>query len=82
MRNRFTRREFGGLLTTGVALGVLASAGRLAYADTRLRYIWWGNPDRDKRTIAAIDLYKTRHPDIAVDPESYLSVYDEIASFF
>ena len=37
----------------------------------RLRYIWWGNPDRDKRTIAAIDLYKTKHPDIAVDPESY-----------
>ena len=71
MRNRFTRREFGGLLSAGLAVGVYASAGRPAFADTRLRYIWWGNPDRDKRTIAAIDLYKTKHPDTAVDPESY-----------
>src|SRR5262245_63532342 len=71
MRNRFTRREFGGLLASGVALAAFGSTGRSAHAESRLRFIWWGNPDRDKRTLAAIDLYNKKHPEIAVDPESY-----------
>ncbi len=70
MQNQLTRREFGGLVASGASLAVLASAG-VARAETRLRYIWWGNPDRDKRTIAAIDLYKTKQPDVAIDPETY-----------
>ena len=43
----------------------------IAHADTRLRYIWWGNPDRDKRTLAAIDLYKKKEASVSIDPETY-----------
>src|SRR5262245_8176636 len=71
MRNRFTRREFGGLLASGAAAAALTASGGLANAESRLRFIWWGNPDRDKRTIAAIDLYGKKHPDITIAPESY-----------
>lgn len=31
-----------------------------AQSGTRLRAFWWGNPDRDKRTKAALDLYKAK----------------------
>src|SRR5262249_19145136 len=71
MRNRFTRREFGGLLASGAAAAAVTTSGGLAKAQSRPRFIWWGNPDRDKRTIAAIDLYGKKHPDITIAPESY-----------
>jgi multiple sugar transport system substrate-binding protein len=31
-----------------------------AQSGTRLRAFWWGNPDRDKRTKAALDAYKQK----------------------
>jgi len=65
------RRQFGGLLASGASLAVFASTSRQTFADTRLRYIWWGNPDRDKRTLAAVDLYQQMDPGIAIDPETY-----------
>jgi multiple sugar transport system substrate-binding protein len=71
MTARITRRGFGGLMAGGVSLAALASTGNLAMADERLRYIWWGNPDRDKRTLAAIDLYKKKDSAISIDPETY-----------
>jgi hypothetical protein len=71
MNSRITRRAFGGLMASGGAAAILASTGRLAFADGRLRLIWWGNPDRDKRTLAVIDLYKEVAADITVDPETY-----------
>ncbi len=71
MTNRITRRTFGGLMASGASLAVLASTGRLAFADTRLRYIWWGNPDRDKRTRAMVDLYQKKNSGITVDAETY-----------
>jgi multiple sugar transport system substrate-binding protein len=54
--NHITRRGFGGLLASGASLAVLASTTPFAFADSRLRLIWWGNPERDKRTNAVIDL--------------------------
>jgi multiple sugar transport system substrate-binding protein len=70
MTNRITRRQFGGLVASGASLAMLASTG-LSRAETRLRLIWWGNPDRDKRTLAAVDLYKQQNPGVTVDPETY-----------
>lgn len=66
-----SRRDFGRLIAAGAAVGALASRTGRAFAETRLRYIWWGNPDRDKRTNAAVDLYHKKNPDISVDRESY-----------
>lgn len=71
MTKRITRRTFGGLVASGASLAVLASTGGLAFADTRLRYIWWGNPDRDKRTRAVVDLYQQKNAGVTIDPETY-----------
>jgi multiple sugar transport system substrate-binding protein len=70
MTTRITRRGFGGMLAAGASMAVLGKPG-IAHADTRLRYIWWGNPDRDKRTLAAIDLYKKKVASVSIDPETY-----------
>ncbi|HET7717973.1 MAG TPA: extracellular solute-binding protein, partial [Bauldia sp.] len=70
MQNRLTRRQFGGLVASGASLAVLASP-LPSLAETRLRFIWWGNPDRDKRTLAVVDLYQQENPDVAIDPETY-----------
>jgi multiple sugar transport system substrate-binding protein len=66
-----TRRRLG-LVLAGSALGttVLGMAGRPAWAETRLRLFWWGNPDRNKRTFEVVDLYKQKHPDIVIDAET------------
>ncbi|MEX0854014.1 MAG: extracellular solute-binding protein [Bauldia sp.] len=71
MSNRITRRGFNGLLASGASAAILASTGRLALADERLRLIWWGNPERDKRTLAVVDLYQKANAGITVDPENY-----------
>ncbi len=71
MTNRITRRTFGGLMASGASLALLAATTGFALADTRLRYIWWGNPDRDKRTRAVVDLYMKNNPGVTVDPETY-----------
>ena len=69
--NRISRRAFGGLVASGASLAALASTMPFALAATRLRLIWWGNPDRDKRTLAVVDLYKEGNADVTVDPETY-----------
>jgi multiple sugar transport system substrate-binding protein len=71
MQNRISRRDFNRLLGAGTAIGVLASTTPMAFADTRLRFIWWGNPERDKRTYAVIEQYNEAMPDVTVDPETY-----------
>jgi multiple sugar transport system substrate-binding protein len=71
MTNRITRRTFGGLMAGGASLALLTATSRLAFADTRLRYIWWGNPDRDKRTRAMVDLYQKKMSGVSVDAETY-----------
>ena len=53
-----SRRTF---LAGASALAVSAAGGAAsAQAGTRLRAFWWGNPDRDKRTKAALDAYKAK----------------------
>jgi multiple sugar transport system substrate-binding protein len=71
MTDRITRRAFGGLMASGASLALLAATSRFALADTRLRYIWWGNPDRDKRTRAMVDLYQQKNAGVTVDAETY-----------
>jgi len=71
MTKRITRRTFGGLMASGASLAVLASTGGLAFADERVRLIWWGNPTRDKRTLEVVDLYHKQNPGVTIDPENY-----------
>ncbi len=69
--NHISRRAFGGLLASGASLAVLASTTPFALADSRIRLIWWGNPERDKRTNAVIDLYTKANAGVSIDPETY-----------
>jgi multiple sugar transport system substrate-binding protein len=71
MNNRISRRDFGRLTAAGASLAVLGGMMTPAQAETRLRLIWWGNPDRDKRTNDVVDLYMKTNPDVVVDPETY-----------
>ena len=68
----YNRRKF--LTTTAGAAGALAVAGALgtpAFAqDRRIRHFWWGNPERDKRTFAVIDIFNDKHPGIVVEGET------------
>ncbi|HEV7293000.1 MAG TPA: extracellular solute-binding protein [Devosia sp.] len=69
---RFTRRSFLG--TAAAAAGstaILTAMGRPAFAqETRIRHFWWGNPDRDERTLEAIRIFNEKHPDIEVIGET------------
>lgn len=56
-----SRRQFvsGAAAMAGAAS---VAGGRPAWSQSpaRLRAFWWGNPDRDKRTKAALDAYKAK----------------------
>lgn len=68
MTMKMNRRAFGGLAGVAALASVYASVGRAAGASVRM--IWWGNPERDKRTNAVIDMYmKATGTD--VQPETY-----------
>ena len=56
---RTTRRQF---VAGSAAIAAAGSGGVAAHAQagTRLRCFWWGNPDRDKRTNAALNAYKAK----------------------
>lgn len=55
----------------GVIGGTAASLGLPAYAaDRSIRHFWWGNPERDKRTFAVIEVFQKNHPDISVSGET------------
>ena len=47
-----------------------AAGAGVGHAASSLRLIWWGNPVRDKRTNAVVDLYK-KTSGVDVEPESY-----------
>jgi multiple sugar transport system substrate-binding protein len=70
MRN-LTRRSFAGTVA-GAALGTaaLGAASRRALAETRMRFYWWGNPERNKRTYEVVEVYKQKVPDVVIDPET------------
>ena len=70
MTRNLSRREFGGLLAGMTAASTFASVGAFAQAGTTVRLIWWGNPDRDRRTNEVIDLY-AKETGTEVVPETY-----------
>ncbi|MDO1583024.1 ABC transporter substrate-binding protein [Rhizobium oryzicola] len=63
-----TRRKLLGTAAAGVAASALV--GVPALAATRIRHYWWGNPERDKRTFAVIDLFQKANPGIEVSGET------------
>ncbi|MBB4567932.1 ABC transporter substrate-binding protein [Rhizobium leucaenae] len=69
---RMNRRSFM-IGTAGAAAGLAFGAGGAvpAFADsTQLRAMWWGSPDRGKRTVAVAELFHSKNPDISVVGES------------
>lgn len=68
---KLSRRGFAGALA-GTAVGTAALGGfaRSAKAETRMRFFWWGNPDRNKRTYEVVELYGKKVPGVAIDPET------------
>jgi multiple sugar transport system substrate-binding protein len=68
---KLTRRGFAGTVA-GTALGsvALGALSPQALAETRLRFFWWGNPERNKRTYEVVELFKQKNPEVAVDPET------------
>ncbi len=65
-----TRRAFGGLIAGTAAASTLASVGAFAAAGDSIRFIWWGNPDRDRRTNEVLALFG-KDDGTAVTPETY-----------
>ncbi len=59
MTTKLNRRDFGRFAGSSAAAAMLAATGTTAEAAGAVRLIWWGNPERDKRTNAVIDLYKS-----------------------
>jgi multiple sugar transport system substrate-binding protein len=54
----------------GAAALVSGGTSAMAQAGTRLRAYWWGNPERDRRTRAALDAYQARSAGVQVSSES------------
>lgn len=66
---QITRRTLLGTMGAAAAAATLPAVPALA-ADRSIRHFWWGNPERDKRTFAVIDLFQKNHPGIAVSGET------------
>ena len=59
------------LMIGALALGATQTGLSPAQAEaTRLRLYWWGNPERDKRTKAAVEAYLKRDPNLQIATES------------
>lgn len=69
MSQVMNRRQFGGLLGSAASLYLLASFDARA-AGAAVRLIWWGNPDRDRRTNEVVALYASK-TGAEVVPETY-----------
>ncbi|MCU0853351.1 MAG: extracellular solute-binding protein [Rhodobacteraceae bacterium] len=69
MSERLSRRHFGGLMGSTLALSMMGSLGARAQG-AALRLIWWGNPDRDRRTNEVVALY-TAQTGQEILPETY-----------
>jgi len=63
------RRQFGAIMGGATALSLFGSLGARAQ-DEALRLIWWGNPDRDRRTNEVVALF-TEQMGRNVIPETY-----------
>jgi multiple sugar transport system substrate-binding protein len=67
---RMNRRDFGGLVLGAAAASTFASVGAFAQAGSTVRLIWWGNPDRDRRTNEVVALF-SQDTGTEIVPETY-----------
>jgi multiple sugar transport system substrate-binding protein len=66
--SNLNRRHF---LQTTAGVAALSALGLPAFAqDRRIRHFWWGNPERDKRTFAVIEVFNKNNPGIVVEGET------------
>lgn len=49
-----------------------ADAASTGDEEVDLRMAWWGSQDRHDRTIKAIELYESLHPNVKIEYEYYL----------
>ena len=70
--SRLNRRTFMARAgATAGSVAVLSAFGPQAFGqDKQIRHFWWGNPERDKRTFAVIDLYNSKTPGTVVSGET------------
>lgn len=63
-------------------LVALAATGFTAPKKVTLRLAWWGNPTRDERTIAVVELYKKANPHISIETETtgWTGYWDKLAA--
>ncbi len=66
---KFTRRQFAQGLAAAAALPMLLGAHGAAAAK-RMRFFWWGNPERDRRTNEIIKLFMSRNSGVTIDGET------------
>lgn len=66
---KLTRRGLLGTAAAGLAASTLTGLPAFAQAKT-IRHYWWGNPERDKRTFAVIDVFQKGNPAVKVSGET------------
>ncbi len=67
--SKVSRRTVLAGMGTAAAVAALPAMPAIA-ADRNIRHFWWGNPERDKRTFAVIEVFQKHYPDIAVSGET------------
>ena len=67
--SKVTRRTVLAGMGATAAAAALHTVPAMAQ-DRRIRHFWWGNPERDRRTFAVIDIFKAHHPEIDVSGET------------
>ena len=66
---KLTRRSMLGAMGAAAAASAFSAIPAWA-ADRSIRHFWWGNPERDKRTFAVIDVFQKANPAIEVSGET------------
>ncbi|MCG5212269.1 extracellular solute-binding protein [Streptosporangium soli] len=68
-RARLAAALCAGLLVTLAGCGVGGGGGEAATEKTKIRFSWWGNPERAELTQKAIDLFEKKNPGIEIQPD-------------
>lgn len=71
----------GGILLTtimfnGIACGNVNKTNSKANEDITLKFIWWGNDQRNDLTKKAIELFQKTHPNVKFETKSYANTAD------
>lgn len=69
MMSAINRRTVVKTALAAGAAGLFAGSAH-AQSGTRLRAFWWGNPERDRRTRAALDGFQARNAGVQISSES------------